>query len=127
VTVQVKNESRQAADYSIEQDGTATVADRIGPDTTRTSRLILKEDDNTTIAVVWTNKTVKSAKRKANCTHRASAAPAPPRNLPHTGANSAAVVAKVATGVAAMITGLIVFWYGGLWPRRREQVLRVKR
>jgi hypothetical protein len=66
-------------------------------------------------------------KRTANCTHSAAPAPPPRQNLPHTGPNSAAVVAKVATGVAAMITGLVIFWYGGIWPRRRDQVLPVKK
>lgn len=126
VTVRVRNLSRQAVDYSIEQDGTPTVADRIGPSTTRTSRLTLKEDDNTTLAVVWNNRTLRSAKRTANCNHPAPA-PAPRRSLPHTGPDSASVVAKVATGVAAMITGVVIFWYGGIWPRRREQVLRAKK
>src|SRR5918999_2380873 len=129
VTVNVRNMSRQAVDYSIEQDGTPTVADRIAAGTTRTSRLSLKEDDNTTIAVVWTNRTLRSVQRVANCTQRdAAPAPAPPRrNLPNTGSNSAAVVAKVATGTAAMVTGVIIFWYGGIWPRRRDQVLPPKK
>jgi hypothetical protein len=128
VTVEVKNVGTQAVDYTIEQDGTPTVADRIGPGTTRTSRLSLKEDDRTTLAVMWTNRTVKSASRKANCRHAAaSPAPAPRHTLPHTGPDSAAVVAKVATGVAAMITGVVIFWYGGIWPRRRDELLRVKR
>jgi hypothetical protein len=129
VTVNVRNGSRQTVDYSIEQDGTPTVADRIGAGTTRTSRLTLKEDDRTTIAVVWTNRTLRSVQRMANCARREAApAPAPPRrNLPNTGSNSAAVVAKVATGTAAMITGLVIFWYGGIWPRRRDQVLPVKK
>jgi hypothetical protein len=127
VTVKVNNISHQAVDYTIEQDGTPTVADRIGAGTARTSKLTLKEDDSTTIAVVWAGKTLRSVKRTANCTHH-SAAPAPPhRNLPHTGPNGAAVFAKVATGVAAMVTGLVVFWYGGIWPRRREQVLPLKK
>lgn len=128
VTVKVNNVSGQAVDYTIEQDGTPTVADRIGAGTTRTSKLTLKEDDSTTVAVVWTNKTLRSVKRTANCTHR-SAAPAPPpqKKLPHTGPNSASVVAKVATGGAAMITGLVIFWYGGIWPRRRDHVLPVKK
>jgi hypothetical protein len=127
VTVRVSNVGSQAVDYSIEQDGTPTVADRIAAGTTRTSRLALKEDDNTTVAVVWTNRTLESAKRKANCNHPAAPAPAPRRSLPHTGPDSASVVAKVATGTAAMITGLVIFWYGGIWPRRRDQVLRVKK
>jgi hypothetical protein len=124
VTIDVKNVSRVQVDYTIEQDGTPTVADRIGPGTNRTSRLTLKEDDSTNLSVVWTGRTLKSAKRKANCTHPATSAapaPAPRRSLPHTGPDSASVVAKVATGVAAMITGLIIFWYGGIWPRRRDQ------
>jgi hypothetical protein len=127
VTVKVTNVGRVAVDYSIEQDTTPTVADRIGPGASRTSRLALKEDENTTVAVVWTNRTLESARRKANCNHPAAPAPAPRRSLPHTGPDSASVVAKVATGVAAMITGLIIFWYGGIWPRRREQVLHVKK
>ncbi|HEX6473079.1 MAG TPA: hypothetical protein VF069_28575 [Streptosporangiaceae bacterium] len=128
VTVEVKNVGRQAVDYTIEQDGTPTVADRIGPGTTRTSRLTLKEDDSTKLAVMWTNRTVKSARRKANCRHAAAThAPAPRHTLPHTGPDSASVVAKVATGVASMITGVVIFWYGGIWPRRRNELLRVKR
>jgi hypothetical protein len=112
-----------AVDYSIEQDGTPTVADRIGPGTTRTSRLSLREDDSTTVAVVWTNRTLESARRKANCTHPGRSS-APPRSLPHTGPDSASVVAKTATGVASMITGVVIFWYGGIWPRRRDEALR---
>jgi len=125
VTVRVQNVGRQAVDYSIEQDNTPTVADRLGAGASRTSRLTLDEDDNTRIAVVWNDRTVRSATREANCS-KPEQAPPPDENenLPRTGPADAATFAKVATGVAAMITGVIIFWYGGIWPRRRDAVLR---
>lgn len=124
VTVKVRNAGATRQNYTIEQDGTPTVADQLGPGVSRTSRLTLKEDDSTKVAVVWNSRTLRSATRKANCTH---AAPPPPQTLPHTGPNAAATFARVATAVGALITGVIILWYGGLWPRRREQVLRAKR
>jgi hypothetical protein len=128
VTVKVVNAGGQAADYTIRQDGTPTVADRVERGQTRTTKITLKEDQSTKVAVVWNGKTLESTTRKANCTTptpRATETP-PAGSLPHTGPTSAATYAKVATGVAAMITGVIVFWYGGIWPRRREQILRSK-
>jgi hypothetical protein len=124
VTVRVANRSNQAQDYSIEQDGTATVADRLNPGASRTSRLTLREDRRTTVAVVWNDRTLRSATRRANCSTPEPAPP--PQNLPRTGPD-AAMFAKVATGVAAMITGVIIFWYGGIWPRRRDRILRINK
>jgi hypothetical protein len=118
--------SNQAQDYTIEQDGTPTVADRLGAGASRTSRLTLRENERVTVAVVWNDRTLRTATRRADCT-TPEAPPPPQENLPRTGPEDAATFAKVATGVAAMVTGVIVFWYGGIWPRRRDQLLRVKR
>ncbi len=129
MTVRVTNRSGQAQDYAIEQDGTPTVADRLGAGATRTSRLTLRENRRTTVAVSWNDRTLRSAARRADCSSpQQTQEPAPPReNLPRTGPADAATFAKVATGVASMVTGLIVFWYGGIWPRRRDQIIHVKR
>ncbi|HEY7484308.1 MAG TPA: hypothetical protein VH912_07565 [Streptosporangiaceae bacterium] len=123
VTVKVNNVSNTKQNYTIEQDGSPVVSDQLGSGSSRTSKLSLKEDDSTKVAVVWNDRTLKSTTRTANCTH---AAP-PPENLPHTGPSTAVTFARVATAVGALITGAIILWYGGLWPRRREQVLRAKR
>jgi hypothetical protein len=117
VTIKVSNVGGQAEDYTVEQDGTPTVADRIGSGASRTTKITLKENQSASVTVMWRDQTLKSATRKADCTKSA-----PQENLPHTGPDSAATYAKVATGVAAMITGGIIFWYGGIWPRRRDQV-----
>jgi hypothetical protein len=128
VTVKVVNAGAQAADYTIRQDGTPTVADRVERGQSRTTKITLKENQSTKVAVVWNDRTIESTTRKANCTTptpRETETP-PGANLPRTGPASSATYAKVATGVAAMITGVIVFWYGGIWPRRREQIIRGK-
>ncbi|GAA2111093.1 hypothetical protein [Actinomadura alba] len=109
-------------DYAIEEDGSATVADRIGPGATRATKINLREDRTTTVAVTWRNEPVKSAKRTANCAKPSDA----PENLPRTGPEDATMYARIATGVAAMITGLIIFWYGGIWPRRRDPMFEKK-
>lgn len=125
MTVRVENVGNRAVDYSIEQDDTTTIDDHLEPGGVRTNRLTLSEDQSTTVAVVWNERTLRSATRRANCT---TPEPAPPQeNLPRTGPEDALVVAKVATGVAAMITGVIIFWYGGVWPRRRDQILQTRR
>jgi hypothetical protein len=122
VSVTVANVGAQTEDFAIEQDGSATVADRIGPKTTRTTKITLKEDRATTVAVTWRNEPVKSAERKANCVKKSPR----PETLPHTGPDDATLYARIATGVAAMITGVIIFWYGGIWPRRRDPMLLKK-
>jgi hypothetical protein len=105
-------------DYAVELDGSATVADRIAPKTTRTTEVTLAEDRTTAVAVTSRNEPVKTVKRKADCVHKSH----PPQTLPHTGPDDATMYARIATGVGAMITGLIIFWYGGIWPRRRESM-----
>jgi hypothetical protein len=123
VTVTVANAGSRTEDYAVELDGSAMIADRIGPKTTRTNKVSLTENRATTVAVTWRNEPVKSARRKADCTGRTK----PPESLPRTGPDDATMYARIATGVAAMITGLIIFWYGGIWPRRRESMLPKKK
>jgi hypothetical protein len=117
VRVSVVNSSAQAEDYAILTDGSISVADRIPAGATRTSTVNVKEDRTTTVAVTWRNLPVDSADRHANCVHRTS-----DQTLPHTGPDSGTLVARIATGVAAMLTGIIVFWYGRQWPRRRDKM-----
>jgi hypothetical protein len=117
VLVSVTNNGDGTEDYAITTDGSISVADRIAPGTTRRSTLTVKEDHATTIAVTWHNLPVKSLDRTAHCVRNA-----PGHALPHTGPDSGMIIARIATGVAAMLTGLIIFWYGRLWPGRKDKM-----
>jgi hypothetical protein len=117
VLVSVTNGGKATEDYAITTDGSISVADRIPAGVTRKSTLTIKEDHATTIAVTWHNVPVKSLDRTAHCARNA-----PGRALPHTGPDSGMIIARVATGVAAMLTGLIVFWYGRQWPGRKDKM-----
>ncbi|MFB4313118.1 hypothetical protein [Actinomadura sp. 21ATH] len=125
VRITIRNTGPQNADYAIERnDGSEAVPGRIGAGASRTSTVQLREDRRTRIQVTYRNQPVETKTVTANC-RRAEAAPAPTDSpedeLPRTGPDSA-LWARAATGGAAMITGLIILWYGGIWPRRREQV-----
>jgi hypothetical protein len=119
VRVTVTNHASQAEDYAILTDGSITVADRIPAGASRRSTVNVREDHTTTIAVTWNNVPVKSVDRHANCVgaHRTST-----RALPHTGPDRGMIIARVATGLAVIVTGCIVFWYGRLWPGRRDKM-----
>jgi hypothetical protein len=120
VRVTVADSGAAAADYTIEQNGSVVLADRVSAGNSRTNPVTLEEDKTTTLTVLSGGKTVRSVTRTAHCS--ASAAPTTSKSLPHTGPDSASLYAKIATGIAAMITGVIVFWWGGMWPRRRESM-----
>jgi len=120
VRVTVADSGSTAADYTIEQNGSVVLADRVAAGNSRTNPVTLDEDKATTLTVLSGGKTVRSVTRTAHCS--ASAAPTTAKSLPHTGPDSASLYAKIATGIAAMITGVIVFWWGGMWPRRRESM-----
>jgi hypothetical protein len=122
ITVKVTNSGIATEDYTIEQDGQIALADRVGPRATRSNPLTLKEGQSTKISVTWRNKVIRTVTRTADCTAKTPARKQPATNLPHTGPDSAGIYAKIATGVAAMITGLIIFWWGGIWPRRRDHM-----
>jgi hypothetical protein len=115
--VTVANHGKGTEDYAITTDGSISVADRIPAGATRKSTLTIKEDHATTIAVTWHNVPVKTLDRTAHCVRNA-----PGHTLPHTGPDSGMIVARIATGVAAMLTGLIIFWYGRIWPGRRDKM-----
>lgn len=117
VLVSVTNSGKSTEDYTITTDGSISVADRIPAGATRKSTLTIKENHATTIAVTWHNVPVKTLDRTAHCARRT-----PGHTLPHTGPDSGMIVARVATGVAAMLTGLIVFWYGRQWPGRKDKM-----
>lgn len=122
VTVKVTNSGIVTEDYTIEQDGQVALADRVGARGTRSNPLTLKKGQATKIAVTWRNKSIETVTRTANCAAKTPARKKPATNLPHTGPESAGLYAKIATGIAAMITGVIIFWWGGIWPRRREHM-----
>jgi hypothetical protein len=120
VQVTVANHARQAEDYAILTDGSIAVADRIPAGASRRSTVTVAEDHTTTIAVTWNNVPVKSLDRHANCVgahHRTS-----PRALPLTGPDRGTIIARVATALAVIVTGFIVFWYGRLWPGRHDKM-----
>ncbi|GLY89467.1 hypothetical protein [Actinoallomurus iriomotensis] len=117
VLVSVTNGGKAIEDYTITTDGSISVADRIPAGATRKSTLTIKEDHATTIAVTWHNVPVKSLDRTAHCARNT-----PGHTLPHTGPDSGMIIARVATGIAAMLTGLIIFWYGRVWPGRKDKM-----
>jgi len=122
VVVTVRNRGDAVQDYTVEtDDGAAPKGDRIDAGQSRTTRLTLREDRRTRITVTWRNEPVEQATRTANCRRTASSSPEP-EELPHTGPGDGVLWARAATGVAAMITGAIIVWYGGIWPRRRERI-----
>ncbi|MQY06757.1 hypothetical protein [Actinomadura macrotermitis] len=126
VDVTVRNSGSRSENYAIERDDdSAATPGTIAAGASRTTTLTLREDRRTRLQVTWKNEPVMAKTLTANCKHRSTAAPAPtrkPTKLPHTGPDNALLWARAATGGAAMITGLIIIWYGGIWPRRREQV-----
>ncbi|NDU71175.1 hypothetical protein GWI34_00845 [Actinomadura sp. DSM 109109] len=124
VNVKVSNTGTRTEDFSVEKnDDTAAVPGKIGPGTTRTVAVKLREDRSTRVTVRWANRQIESAPLKANCRKAAGAAPSetPPGKLPHTGPDTV-LWARAVTGVAVILTGAIIFWWGGTWPRRRDQM-----
>ncbi|GAA4231383.1 hypothetical protein GCM10022254_28380 [Actinomadura meridiana] len=124
----MRNTGNKTEDFGIEKnDDTAAIPGQIRPDSTRTVAVRVREDRRTRITVNWANKRIGTRTVKANC-DKAAAAPTPtkkPDKLPHTGPD-ATVWARAATGVGVILTGAIIFWYGGVWPRRRDQVFPKK-
>lgn len=119
VRVTVTNNGTQTEDYTVVQDGSVVLADRVAPKSSRMNPITLQEGVTSNLSVVWNTRTVRTVSRTANCA--TTSAPATGK-LPHTGPESAALYAKIATGIAAMITGVIIFWWGGIWPGRRESM-----
>jgi hypothetical protein len=124
VHVTIRNTGTQTEDFSVERDdGGAAEPGQIRPGTTRTVSVKLREDRRTDLTVTWANKRIEAKTVKANCTKAGAGAPTgtPPSNLPHTGPDTV-LWARAATGVGIILTGAIIFWYGGIWPRRREKM-----
>ncbi|GAA1777726.1 hypothetical protein GCM10009735_04680 [Actinomadura chokoriensis] len=124
VNVKIRNTGTQTEDFSVERDdGGAAEPGQIRPGTTRTVSVKLREDRRTDLAVTWANKRIETKAVKANCKKAGAGAPTetPPGNLPHTGPDTV-LWARAATGVGIILTGAIIFWYGGIWPRRREKM-----
>ncbi|MFE9106090.1 hypothetical protein [Actinomadura geliboluensis] len=128
VHVKVRNSGTRTEDFSVERDdGGAAVPGQIPPGNTRTISVKLREDRRTDLTVTWANKRIETRAVRANCT-KAGGAPTetPPSNLPHTGPDTV-LWARAATGVGIILTGAIIFWYGGIWPRRRERIFAGKK
>ncbi|WP_026415896.1 hypothetical protein [Actinomadura oligospora] len=122
VEVTVRNESSKEQGYSVERDDNSTpVTAKIAAGATRISTLRMQQGRRTLVVVNDSaHRLVKQKAIKANC---AAAAPGKkPNKLPHTGADSAMIWARVATGAGALVTGAIILWYGGIWPRRRDHM-----
>ncbi|GAA2163451.1 hypothetical protein GCM10009727_79860 [Actinomadura napierensis] len=127
VRITIRNTGTQSEDYTVvKNDDSATVPGTVAPHDSKTVKVELKEDRRTLVQVDWANKRIESRTLKANCKH-AGAAPnkTTPSKLPHTGPDTV-LWARAATGVGVMLTGVVIFWYGGIWPRRREQVFAKK-
>lgn len=129
VNVKVRNTGTKAEDFSIERDdGGAAVPGQIRPNNTRTVAIELREDRRTDLTVTWANKRIDAKTVKANCKKAGAGAPTetPPGNLPHTGPDTV-LWARAATGVGIILTGVIIFWYGGIWPRRRDKMFATEK
>jgi hypothetical protein len=123
VRVTVKNTGAQPEDYVVVQDGSVVLANRITAEATQTNSITLEQGVTSHLSVVWNTHTVRTVARTADCSSTGpSPAPSSRGKLPFTGTNAASLTAKIATGVAAMITGVIIFWWGGMWPRRKESM-----
>lgn len=128
VNITIANTGTQREDYGIEKDDdTASVPGQIGPHTSKAVTVRLREDRSTRVQVNWANKEIETRTLKANCKKAGAAPPStPPSKLPHTGPDNGVLWARATTGVAAMVTGAIILWYGGIWPRRRERIFAKK-
>ncbi|TDD36167.1 hypothetical protein E1287_11625 [Actinomadura sp. KC06] len=133
VNVTVRNTGDKTEDFAIEKnDDTAAIPGQIRPDSSRTVAVRLREDRRTRITVNWANKRIQTKTVTANC-EKAGGGPGatpkptrtPPDELPNTGPDDL-LWARAATGVGIILTGAIIFWYGGIWPRRRDQVFSKK-
>lgn len=124
VHVRIRNTGTRTEDFSIERDdGGSAIPGKIPPNNTRTVPVELREDRRTELSVTWANKEIVAKTVRANCKKAGAGAPTetPPGNLPHTGPDTV-LWARAATGAAILLTGAIIFWYGGIWPRRREKM-----
>lgn len=125
VTVTIRNTGSRTEDYTVETGKAAqTVADRIEPGLTRRHALKLTEDLRTRVVVTWHNEPALQRTRTADCKGAGGPSPddSPEESLPHTGPEDGLLWARLITGGAAMLTGGIIFWYGGIWPRRRDPI-----
>ncbi|RSN57715.1 hypothetical protein [Actinomadura sp. WAC 06369] len=124
VPVRVRNTGSRPADFSIEKnDDTAAIPGRLGGGESRTVDVEVREDRRTRVQVAWANERVASETVEANC----AGAGAPgdgPSELPYTGQDDGVLWARGATALAALVTGGVIFWYGGVWPRRKEKMLQ---
>jgi hypothetical protein len=128
VTVKVVNNDLVTTQgYSIVRDGSIFLADQLGPKASRTSEMTLKEDKSTTVRVTQDGTAKATHVYKANCAAAAPGRSASPsqrtRTLPYTGNDRSVMVARLATGGAALLTGGIILWWGGLWPSRKDKML----
>ncbi|WP_019629405.1 hypothetical protein [Actinomadura atramentaria] len=139
VTIDVRNTSGDRTDLAVElDDGTPAVPVTLDGKASRATTVTLREDRRTEVRVTVHGVAVLSKYLKANCkkaaaapTHKPSHAPShkptrKPDKLPHTGPDSGVLWARGATGAAALVTGAIILWYGGVWPRRREKIFAGK-
>ncbi|MBE1531058.1 COG1361 family protein [Actinomadura algeriensis] len=123
VPVRIRNTGSRPADFSIaKNDDTAAIPGRLGAGESRTVDVEVREDRRTQVRVAWANERVASETVEANCTG-AGAPGDDPSELPYTGQDDGVLWARGATAFAALLTGVIIFWYGGVWPRRKEKML----
>ncbi|MFD0900941.1 hypothetical protein [Actinomadura sediminis] len=124
VPVRVRNAGSRPADFSIEKnDDTAAIPGRLGAGESRTVDVEVREDRRTRVQVAWANERIASESVEANCAGAGSPGD-DPSELPYTGQDDGVLWARGATALAALVTGVIIFWYGGVWPRRREKMPR---
>jgi len=129
VTVKVTNDTGTGQGYAITRNGSIVLADRLGPNASRSSSVKLTEDEKVVVRITRDGEPQATRTYRLNCVKSGAGASEKPsrrpdaaERLPDTGSDETVMVARIATGVGSMITGVIVLWWGGLWPRRRENV-----
>ncbi|MEO3786436.1 hypothetical protein ABGB12_24185 [Actinocorallia sp. B10E7] len=127
--MKVTNDTGASQGYAITRNGSIVLADRLGPNASRSSSVKLAEDEKVVVRVTRDGRPQATRTYRLNClkagagdTEKPGERPGADERLPHTGADEAVMAARIATGVASMITGVIILWWGGLWPRRRENM-----
>jgi hypothetical protein len=123
VAITVTNKGQQTEDYAVTLDEATVLADRVPPRGQRKTEVEVRENESAKIEVLWGGEAVLSVNRKTDCVRKKERKdPDGAGTLPRTGPDDSGLFAKAATGVAAMVTGVIIFWYGSIWPRRRTRI-----
>ncbi|WP_283137301.1 hypothetical protein [Rhizohabitans arisaemae] len=112
--VTVRNAGTTRTAYTIHRDGRTVGAGSLAPGQRTTTRVPVpgKSADISVRAGDYR----AGAQVRADCASRKQAGNPPVDRLPRTGPPTD-LLARLATGVALLMTGALLWWYGSVWPR----------